>query len=202
MITILPYPKIEMNIIGYTVIVKNVGNVKYNNETTIVVEKENKTYLINKKIKLDVGEESIIDLSKDVPSGNYTVTLPAETITNTITEERIIEKTTEKIIEKEVPRYIEKEGETYTEGESEIKAEEKEASNVIENVEIEDGRPPYKKGLEWMTGLVIAGAGMLLKRPGLASSMIIITVLSLIGYYNRERIEKIIEKIKERRERF
>jgi len=194
-ITILPYPKIEMRIGDDTIFIKNVGNVKYNNKTTILVEKEDKTYLINKKINLDVGEQTIIDLSKEVPSGNYTVTLPAETVV----EEKIIEKTVEKIIEKEVPKYIEREIEVE---EKVIGSEEEkeEAVNVVENVEIEDNRPLYKKGLSWITGGIIAGAGLLLSRPKMGSLTMIIVILSIIGYYNRERIGRIIEKIREKRE--
>lgn len=186
-ITILPYPKIEMKLDGDMVTVKNVGNVKYNNETTIVLEKEDKTYIINKKIKLDVGEETMLDLSKEVPSGSYTVTLPPETITK------------EKVVEKLVPENIKKEI-----------AEDKiilgttqglKADNVIENVEIEDNRPLYKKGFNFITGGVIAGAGVLLNRPKLASFTMIIIILSTIGYFNRKRIEKIIKKVRERREK-
>lgn len=156
-IKILPYQKIAMKIEGSIVFIKNVGNVEYNNEITILLEKEGKSYLVNKKIKLEVGEEIIIDLSKKVPSGNYAVTLPPETVT------------------------------------------EEGTANVIKNVEIKDTRPLYKKGLGLITGGIIAGAGLLLSRPKLASSIVIIVILSIVCYYNRERIEKIIEKIREKR---
>lgn len=196
-INIVPYSMIEMNLNGETVIIKNLGNVEYNNETTIILEKENKKYIINKKIKLDVGEETVIDLSKEVPSGNYTVTLPQQTIT----EERIIEKTVEKVIQKEVPKYIEKEKDENETTQEEIVESKEEPTNLIKNIEIEDNRPFYKKGFSWITGGVIAGAGLLLSRPKLASFTMIITLLSIIGYYNRKRIEKIIEKIRKKRER-
>lgn len=187
-ITILPYPKIEMKVVGDTVFIKNVGNIKFNNETSIVLEKDDKTYFINKKIKLDVDEETTIDLSKEVPSGNYTVTLPAETV--------IEEKVVEKIVEKEVPKYIEKE---VIKTEEKVVESEEEVSSVIENVAIQDNRPFYKKGLSFITGAIIAGAGLLLSRPRLASFLMIIIILSIVGYFNRKRIERIIEKIREKR---
>jgi len=191
-IDILPYRKIEMRLVGEIVYIKNVGNVKYNNETTIMLDKDDKTYFIHKKIKLDVGEETTIDLSKEMPSGDYTVTLP-----ETVVEERVVERTVETI--KEVPTYIEKEVPKYIEREdSDI--EEEEEVNVIENVEIEDKRPFYKKGLSMITGGVMAGAGWLVDRPSIASFLMIMIILSLVGYFGRGKIGKIVEKIRERRE--
>ncbi len=191
-IEILPHSEIEMRLEGGIVFIKNIGNVEYNNKTTLILEEGDKTYLINKKIKLDVGEETTIDLSKELPSGTYTVTLPGETVT--ITEERIVEKTVEKIVEKEVPRYIERESE---EAEEDIISEKE--INVVENVEIEDNRPFYKKGLGFITGGFVAGAGLLLNRPKFASFFMIAIILFIIYYFNRKRFKKIIEKIREKR---
>jgi len=50
-----------------------------------------------------------------------------------------------------------------------------------------------------ITGMIIAGAGLLLSRPKTSSFIMIIIILSLVFYFNRERIGKTIEKIKERR---
>ncbi len=180
-ITILPYKKIEMNIDGSTVSIKNVGNVEYDDETIIILDKDGKTYIINKKIKLDVGEETTIALSKEVGSGTYTVTLPEDS------SGEVVEKTVEKVVEKEVTTY------------SGTDEEEKEV-NVIKNVRIEDERSAYKKGIEAITGRFIAGAGVLLSRPKFGSFIIIIIILAIIAYFNRKRIVVIIEKIRKNRE--
>jgi hypothetical protein len=159
-ITILPYPKIEMKVEGYTVFIKNVGNVEYDGETTIVLDKEEKTYIINKRIKFGVGEETTIDLSREVGSGTYTVTLPEE-------------------------------------GVEEIKTE---AVNVIKNVEIEDNRPLYKKGIDKITGMFVFGTALLLSRPRSGLVIMILIILSLVGYFNREKISRFIEWIRKKRE--
>ena len=70
--------KITMNQEGHFVYIENVGNVEYKDEVTIILESENKKYLINKKIKLEPGEKITIDLSKEVQSGVYDITLPEE----------------------------------------------------------------------------------------------------------------------------
>lgn len=68
--------KIEMKQDGGMVFVRNMGNVKYNEEITILLESDEKKYALNKVINLKPKEQMIIDLSKEVPEGNYEVTLP------------------------------------------------------------------------------------------------------------------------------
>jgi len=189
-ITILEYSQIDMRIEGDKVIVKNMGNVKYNNDTTIVLEKDGKKYILNKRIKLDVEEEMEIDLSKDVGSGSYTVTLPEETVV----EEKIVEKVVTQVVE--VP--VEREAASNDRGIGKTVGLN---ANIVENVEIEDNRPAYKKGMSWITGGVIAGAGVLLNNPKSASFIMVIVILSLIGYFNREKIGKFIERMREKREK-
>ncbi|MBW2988771.1 hypothetical protein KY358_00470 [Candidatus Woesearchaeota archaeon] len=200
-ITILPLKKISIEMVGDRVVIENIGNVRYDNRTTIMLEKEGQTYFINKRIKLDAGEKTEIVLSEEMPSGNYTITLPPETLERVVTEERIIEKTTEKIIEK--PSYVNQE--TGVSEDENSRTEPDKISrpitgNVIKGVKIEDRRPFYKKGLSWITGGVVAGRGALMSRPGLASFVMIVIVLSIVIYYNRKAFLKIIGKIRERRE--
>ncbi|MBU0627679.1 MAG: hypothetical protein KKC75_00685 [Nanoarchaeota archaeon] len=72
-ITILPYSKIEIKLEGNTLFVKNTGNIDYNNKTNIMLEKDSETYVLEKRIKLKVGEETTIDLTKDLPAGTYSI---------------------------------------------------------------------------------------------------------------------------------
>ena len=104
----------------------------------------------------------------------------------------------EKILEKEVPTYTEKEEET-KESEENVEVQ-KQTSNTIENVEIKDNRPFYKKrGVGFVTGAVVAGAGLFLKRPKVASLTMIVILLSTVGFFSRKKIERIIESIRKKR---
>ena len=78
--TIKELKKISMKQEGNLVHVENIGNVDYNDETTIVLESDDKNYLINKKLKLEPLEKITIDLSKEVPQGTYDITLPEEAV--------------------------------------------------------------------------------------------------------------------------
>jgi len=72
--------RITMKQEGNFVYVENVGNVEYEDEVTIILESDDETYLISRKIDLGAGEEVTIDLSKEVPRGTYDVTLPEEVV--------------------------------------------------------------------------------------------------------------------------
>jgi len=63
---------------GNVIQIKNIGNVDYSDETTIMLEEGEKKRLVNKKLNLKPGEIIKIDLSKEVPTGIYAVTLPEE----------------------------------------------------------------------------------------------------------------------------
>lgn len=68
--------QISMSYGDEVVIVENTGNVDYDDETTIILERDDKKYLINKRINLKPGETLSIDLSKEVPYGSYDIILP------------------------------------------------------------------------------------------------------------------------------
>jgi len=72
--------KISMSQEGNVVYVENTGNVEYEDETTIILESDGKSYLVNKKIKLDPGKILTIDLSKEVPEGTYDITFPEDAV--------------------------------------------------------------------------------------------------------------------------
>jgi hypothetical protein len=181
-VSVLEYPKIEMRVEGNIVVIKNVGNVKYNDETTIVLDKRNKTYFINKKVKLGIGDETAIDLSKEVGSGSYTVTLPedsvGEEVVENVADEGVVGNDVDEVTKKKAPAG-------------------KEGTNVVKNVKIES---EDKKGIGWITGGVIAGAGLLLSRPKFGGFLMVMIILAVIGYYNRKKIGKLIEKIRKKRE--
>jgi len=78
--TIETIRKIAMSQEGNIVTIENVGNVEYNDETTIILESDGKNYLVNEKIELKPGETTTIDLSKEVPKGIYDITLPEDAV--------------------------------------------------------------------------------------------------------------------------
>jgi len=62
---------------GESVLIENTGNVDFNDDTTIIL-KGDSTYLVNKKINLNPGETIEVDLSEEVPLGNYDILLETE----------------------------------------------------------------------------------------------------------------------------
>jgi len=96
------YEKLKISLEDTIVYIENIGNIKYNKKTTIILEDENNNeYIIRKKINLKPREVTTIDLSKEVPSGNYKVQLPEETVENVpIEDNRNFAKKTEQAINK------------------------------------------------------------------------------------------------------
>ena len=83
--------QISMSYSDEVVIVENTGNVDYDDETTIILERDDKKYLINRRISLKPGETISIDLSKEVPSGSYDIILPQTETENETSATNIIE---------------------------------------------------------------------------------------------------------------
>ena len=155
--------KLEMTYTNEKVLVKNVGNVIYNNKTTIVLENDEGKYLIEKKIKLKPTETIEIDLSKEVPYGYYNIVLPEGSV---------------------------KDGET-------------EAASVVENVELHDNRPVYKKvgtgvreGFDAITGAAAATIGFISARPLAASIILIVITLVIVLFYSKDFIKSRLERVK------
>jgi len=89
--TIMEVKKISMRQEEGIVYIENTGNVYYEDETTIVLENDDKKYLINKKIKLEPQETMTIDLSEEVPQGTYDVILPEDAV-ETVSEGETVEQ--------------------------------------------------------------------------------------------------------------
>jgi len=68
--------EIEMSLDGQSVLVTNTGNTDYDKTIEVQLNKEDKNYVVLKKVKLKPGETQIIELSKEVPEGAYDVVLP------------------------------------------------------------------------------------------------------------------------------
>ncbi len=68
--------KLDYSIVGSTLYITNVGNVKYTEDFSIQVAGVDQDYLVTKTKNLGVNETIIIDLSKELPSGAYTVSIP------------------------------------------------------------------------------------------------------------------------------
>lgn len=159
--------KLEMTYNNEIVLVKNTGNILYDGKTTIVLEDEKgEKFLIEKKLKLEPGQEEEIELSKEVPHGNYNVILPEE----------------------------------------HSKKNETETANVIENVEIRDNRPIYKKaargvekGFDAVTGAAVGTVGFVSARPLFASIILIVIILVIVLFYSRDFIRSKISGVKVRK---
>ena len=157
--TVQTFEKIDMSQENGIVTIKNEGNVKYDDEVTIVAESEDKKYLVNKKINLNPGEEITIDLSKEVPEGTYDITLPKETV----------EATQEAPVSN---------GSVATANVSE---------NVFQDIPIEDNRNVLKKtadGMSSILGAVVGAAGYIASRPLLASVILVLIILATVLHYS------------------
>jgi len=169
--TVVMVKKIAMKQENNIVHVENTGNVNYDDETTIILESNDKKYLINKKLNLKPGESIEIDLSEEVPEGTYDVILPKEAVEQ---EEPVEESSIS----------------------NETSQESFEPANVIKDVLIEDNRNAIKKTadvLKAVTGAVVGTAGYIVSKPKLASVILITIILGVITYYSRDFI---IQRIK------
>ncbi|MBL7054306.1 hypothetical protein ISS05_00945 [Candidatus Woesearchaeota archaeon] len=159
--------KMKMTYANEKVLIKNIGNTFYDDKTTIILEDEGgKKYLIEKNINLAPGQEKEIDLSKEVPYGNYDVVLPEESIS----------------------------AET---------ASDNQATNVIENVEIRDNRPVYKKagegvkgGMGMISGAAIGAVGFASAKPLFASVILVVIILVIVLFYSRDFIKSRVGQVK------
>lgn len=70
--------KLSVTLEGNQLLIKNVGNIKYDDKANIAVESEGKNYIIIKKLRLIPGEVIELDLSKEVPEGSYDIKLATE----------------------------------------------------------------------------------------------------------------------------
>ncbi|MBI2208548.1 hypothetical protein HYU50_03555 [Candidatus Woesearchaeota archaeon] len=169
--TVVMVKKIAMKQENNIVHIENTGNVNYDDETTIILEGNDKKYLINKKLDLKPGESIEIDLSKEVPGGTYDVILPEEAVEQE-------EPAGENIIANETSQ------------------ESFEAANVIKDVLIEDKRNAIKKiadGLRAVTGAVVSTASYIVSKPKLASIILVTIILGIITYYSRDYITQRIK---------
>lgn len=70
--------RLDIRLNGSDVIIKNIGNVDYDNTTNIILEKDGKKYVLARNVKLVPSQETTIDLRDEVPDGIYSVSLPEE----------------------------------------------------------------------------------------------------------------------------
>ncbi|MBD3164310.1 hypothetical protein GF323_03855 [Candidatus Woesearchaeota archaeon] len=57
-------------------VITNTGNVDYENRTSIIIVRKDGEIVVEKKVSLKPDESYKIDLSKEMPEGNYSVVLP------------------------------------------------------------------------------------------------------------------------------
>lgn len=68
--------KLDFQIVDTLLYITNVGNVKYTDDVDIEVTGLDQDYLIKKTKNLGVNETIVIDLSEELPSGTYTISIP------------------------------------------------------------------------------------------------------------------------------
>ena len=139
--------------------IENAGNIDYDGETTIILEKDNKKYLINKKIDLKPGEKVTIDLSKEVPQGTYDIILPEDAISESNTNQS---------------------GNAPEVAENVIKN-----VSIDDNRPL---LKKTADGMSAVTGAVISTAGYIASKPALAATILILIILGTVARYSKDVI--------------
>ena len=137
------------------VYIKNIGNVDYDEEVTIILENDGKKYAINKKISLKPKEQIVIDLSKEVPEGNYEITLPAldgSDINGNAIEESL--NTSQNVF-------------------SDVPIEDN--RNALKKT---------ADGVSAITGAVVGAAGYIASRPALATTILVLIIIGVVLHYS------------------
>ncbi|MEK6950044.1 MAG: hypothetical protein AABX34_07510 [Nanoarchaeota archaeon] len=147
--------KVDMKQEKGIVYVKNIGNVDYGEEVTILLENDGKKYAINKKISLKPKEQIVIDLSKEVPEGSYEITLPAldgSDINRNATEESL--NTSQNVF-------------------SDVPIEDN--RNALKKT---------ADGVSAITGAVVGAAGYVASRPALATTILVLIIIGVVLHYS------------------
>ncbi len=79
--------KLDFDIFNNTILIENTGNVIYDDIVEVYLESQKKRYLVEKKIKLAPGEQTVIELYKEVPDDSYNVTVPLVPLAQNISAE-------------------------------------------------------------------------------------------------------------------
>jgi len=151
--------KVQMKQEAGIVYIKNTGNVDYDEEVTVILENDGKKYAINRKISIKPKEQMIVDLSKEVPEGNYDITLPALEGSDTVGNANA------------------------NASEESLNA----TKNIFSDVPIEDNRNALKKtadGVSAITGAVVGAAGYVASRPALATTILILIIIGVVLHYS------------------
>ena len=158
--TVVMVKKIAMKQENNIVNIENTGNVDYDEETTIIMESNDKKYLINKKLELKPGESIAIDLSKEVPGGTYDVILPEEAVEeDDMSNETSQESIGPANVIKDVPI-------------------EDNRNAIRKTADV----------LKAVTGAVVGTASYVVSKPKLASVILVTIILGVVTYYSRDFI--------------
>jgi hypothetical protein len=83
---------LESTFEGKILTLVNTGNVPYANDASITLVSEDDVFVIKEKLRLDVNEQKIIDLSENAPSGSYEAVITDEPISKEEAEELLQER--------------------------------------------------------------------------------------------------------------
>lgn len=167
-----------------TVFVENTGNVPFEDELTFILESEQKKYPILKKIRVDPSKILDIDLSKEVPLGNYNILVPVKEGLKTF-EELQLNQTLQELKSRQ----------------GELIGSLPDYKNLLAgNVTIHDNRPVYKRiasGISSITGTLVGADGVLAKNPLIAPAILAAILLAVVFRYGRKPIMRLIRRKKD-----
>lgn len=150
-----------------SVIVENVGNIVFADEVTFVLESDSKKYPITKKVEIEQGKTLIIDLSKEVPFGVYSIFVSLQEGFDLVKDKMNI---------------------------SSLLPEQKDI--LADNALIHDNRPLYKKaasGFASVSTLLVGADGILTKNPIVAPMLILVILLLIFLRYGGKPLFRLIK---------
>jgi len=172
---------VEVTLGDQVAVVTNIGNVVYDRRLNVNLVGD-KTYAIDKHIKLKPGEEITIDLSKEVPAGDYEVSVPIEKNVEDSAEEAVAEQITGQVV-----------------AETESSAEDVIVQNISTNMSIDDRRSIFKKaihGVGSVTGYFIGSDGILSRRPGFSLFLFVLVGILIVIILKRDELKHYFGKVK------
>lgn len=174
-ITVATVKQVSVKYENESVFVENIGNVPFIDELTFILQNELKKYAITKKISVDPGKILSIDLSKEVPTGVYSVLAPFKESLQPFKES----------LNESLQNFL---------------TNEAEEAILASDVTIHDNRPLYKRMgtvLSSINANITGANGLLAKNPFIAPIALLIILSLIIFRYGRKPIMNLFKRKKD-----
>ncbi|MBI2655634.1 hypothetical protein HYX06_04395 [Candidatus Woesearchaeota archaeon] len=163
--------EVKLKYENQSVLIENVGNVPFIDEITLFVQNELKKYLVTKKLDIQPGKFLMVDLSKEVPGGVYSVAMPLKESIDSIRQALNQSKPPQNLLAAEV--------------------------RIEDNRPI---YKRIMSGIRSITGGLAGVDGLLTKNPLVAPFILASVILLLVIRYGRKPIMSLIKREKKEKD--